>query len=616
MSWKPTAWLLVLVFLTGAFIMVFERGSEPSARALPVDVPLLHVSPAAVTRLSITSGGVGVDCVLREGQWFLAKPVEMRADASRVARLIEAIVAIRRQEVVDVERREKRRLTLASFGLETPRARVVVGTELRADELLLGDQAPLGDRVYLRLNGGTDVLGVSGRLSEILPLDAEGLQDKAVFPATVMQACRLEVKHAGGFFQLLLRDGVWRVQQPFDALADGARVEQLLQMLAALVVSGYGDGGSMADPASFGFGADETGLQVSVWPIGKPEPFVLTVGKPRQDNPALLYARVSDAGRVAYVGREVLSLQAVKAESLRDRRLCDADPAVMTAIALRDGDQKLVLEKGETGHWMITEPLRFAANTRAVGALLRAVGALQGDEVRLPGGTNAIPAVVERMACRLAMAAVSGKTATNEIAATVLPATSWSFRFGNPDAAGGAGLVYGEESKTLHSVRAEDLARLWLGTGGGVRASLADPLPYMDCHMLDLNPQQIRKITLSRQGREETVTVNAEGLWAVESPPDGQVAAGVIPSLLELAASLQAERVESLATTNKIAYGLGETAARVTFGVSGGGIQKTLLLGSDNGRNGVFAMVQGQEAVFVLRKPMADVLLRPLVKQP
>ena len=117
MSWRPTLWLLLMVVLTGVFVLVFEKGAEPAARALPVESPLLHVSPASITRLSIMSATTSVECIRREGEWFLTSPVEMRANSARIQRLIAAVTAIRKREVLDAGLRGKRGLSLGSFGL-------------------------------------------------------------------------------------------------------------------------------------------------------------------------------------------------------------------------------------------------------------------------------------------------------------------------------------------------------------------------------------------------------------------------------------------------------------------------------------------------------------------
>ena len=92
---------------------------------------------------------------------------------------------------------------------------------------------------------------------------------------------------------------------------------------------------------------------------------------------------------------------------------------------------------------------------------------------------------------------------------------------------------------------------------------------------------------------------------------------GAAPALLALGTALQAARIESISATNSVRYGIDETSPRVTFGLTGtGGIQKTVLLGGDDGHNGVYALVQGQDVVFVLRRTVADALTRSLVAAP
>ncbi len=617
MSWRPTLWLLGLVVLTGLFIVMFERNTDSRVRSLPVNSALLHLSPEVITRLSLTTGTNRIECVRRDGEWFLTRPLETRANAVRINRLMEAIVKTRKQEVVDPVRRAQRGLSLASFGLEPPRARLVVGTDSHSDEILLGDEAPLGNLVYVSLNDEKDVIGVTMTVSDILPVDPEEFRDQAVFPSSIKQAVRLEVKQAGGFFQLALKDGVWRIQQPFDARADGARVEKLWLILESLKRGGVAGGTSLSDPVSYGLGVDEASLQVSVWMEGRREPLVVTVGKALQDNPSWLYARISDMASVGLVSREILSLQAIPANSLRDRRVCDADPSTLAFLMLRDDDSKVVMEKTTSGGWMITDPLRFPANARAVGALLKAVGGLQGEEIRNGIAMKALPPEVEAMSCRLTVAIQSPVSAgTNKTISSLSPTSGeWTYRLSWPGAGASNSLVYGEEAGAVYQVPSDDLAKMWRRWGD--RPVFADPLAYMDGLMLDLSPQQVRRITLTREGREETVTSGLDGGWTVDSPPGGQVVEGAIPELLALVSNLQAERIETLATTNLAPFKLDEPAIRVTFGLSGSsGIQKTVLLGGGDGREGVYSMIQGQDVIFVLKKEATEALLRPLVTSP
>lgn len=614
MSWKPTIWLAVLVVLAVLFILIFERNSDSSTLALPMDVPLIQYNPAGITRLSVTAGDLSIECVRREGRWFLTRPVETRADETRIRRIIEALANSRVRERLAPERLLQRRLTAASFGLESPRARIVVGTEMRTDEVFLGDESPLGDLVYFRLKGGVDVIGATCNHSDILPIDLESVRDHSVFPVSLKRVVRLEVKHSGGFIQLALRDGQWRIQQPVDVRADNRRVEELLQSLMALKIHAFGPADAPADPAVFGLSPDESVMQVTLMSEGGREPLVLTVGKTRPDLPALLYARVSDVPSICSIDRQILALQSVKVESLRERRLCNADPSAILSITLREGDRKLVMNRSESNGWLIIEPIRFKADAQAVGLLLRAICDMEVIGFSNAGATPSVDVVSASTPCRLSIATmIAPEAGTNQVPPAAVEGARWSFRFAPPVSGETSSLIFREETKSFSQVRPDELARLWKESPPTL--SLTDPRLYMDRRMIGVSPDQIRRITSSRQGREETVTVGNTGVWISDSPPDGQIVKGAIPALLGLATSLMAVRIESMSSTNLSAYGINDASPRITFGLTGEvGIQKTVILGSDSGTNGVFSMVQGQDMVFVLKKAMAQALVQPLVE--
>ncbi len=579
-----------------------------------MEPPLLQFSPEAVNHLSITTGGLVIECLRHEGQWVLVRPMDARADELRIRRILEALDNGRIRESLSPDRLLQRNLTAASFGLESPRAQLLVGTELRTDEILVGDDAPLGELVYLRIKGNPNVIGATLKLSEILPITLDNVRDRSVFPAGLKRVTRLELKHPGGFLQLALRDGQWRIQQPVDALADNRLVERLIQSLLALKVEDFGVSEAPSDPVVYGLTPDEALMQVTLTSEGGHAPWVLTVGKIRQDIPTLIYAKISDVPSVCSINRDVLALQGVKAESLRDLRLCNANPAAIVSITLREGDSKLVLEKNEKIGWSIQEPFHFKADAQAVGGLLKAICNVKLSETSEGDITNKPKSVLPAFACRVAIASVlpSG-VVTNQALVPAPAGVSWSYRFSVPAPGMAKGLVYCEETKSLVEVQAQALNLVWPQPSQSFL--LGDPRPYMDRRMFEIEPSQVRRISLARSGREDTVTVGSDGVWLVDSPPDGKVIKGAIPELLSLAVSLRAERIESMNATKVLEYGIDESSPRITFGLTGtNGIQKTLLLGGACGTNGIYSMIQGQDMVFVLKKGLAQALSRPLVE--
>ncbi|MEI6149260.1 MAG: DUF4340 domain-containing protein, partial [bacterium] len=310
----------------------------------------------------------------------------------------------------------------------------------------------------------------------------------------------------------------------------------------------------------------------------------------------------------------------LKAESLRDRRLCDADPARIASLTIRDGEKKLVLERRSEEAWAITEPFRSRADARSVGSLLKGVCALRGDELTGGDVTNVAERLAQEATVRLTMtesAPVRSEPLTNAVppGGTAAP-RQWSYAVGT-NIVSGARLILRQEDQGVFRVPLADLVRMLDGGVAREAGNFADPLRYMDRRVFELEVDNIRRLTLAKGGREETVVRDASGNWSVDSPPGARVSETVVTALLGMAGDLTAARIESAASTNVAKYGFSEISPRLTFGLTGtGGIQKTLLLGGIDGRQGVYAMVQGQDVVFVLPGTVADALKRSLVLSP
>ena len=151
---------------------------------------------------------------------------------------------------------------------------------------------------------------------------------------------------------------------------------------------------------------------------------------------------------------------------------------------------------------------------------------------------------------------------------------------------------------------------------GALGPDLVNPLLYRDRTMLAVHPKNVRRISLVRGQAEQTVArnENEKDAWVAVSPVNGQPREDVVEDVLFHVANLRAFRVEGHNVKDLGPYGLGRPETLLTLGLSGGeGIQKSLLLGSEAGAEGRYAMIQGQDVVFVLEKSVADRLARDLV---
>ena len=87
-----------------------------------------------------------------------------------------------------------------------------------------------------------------------------------------------------------------------------------------------------------------------------------------------------------------------------------------------------------------------------------------------------------------------------------------------------------------------------------------------------------------------------------------------IADVLRLVSRLRAVRIESQNPPHLASYGLDRTGVTLSFNLSGGeGIQRSLILGFRARTDGIYAMIQGQDVVFVLATDAAERLTRDVL---
>ncbi len=613
MSWRPAVWLAAAASLMALFMVVFEQRQPAPARRLALDDAAIAVDPAVIAALTVADGTSVVSCVQRERRWYVTRPAATRASEQVIRNVLRAVSATRIHERITPQQVRARDLTPASYGLERPRLTVGVTAAGQVHTLAFGDEAPVGNLVFAQVNGDPDVLAVTRDVIDGVPKRAAGWEASAVMPETLLSASRLEIKQPGGFVQLALKDGTWRLQQPRSVKADDTVVERLLQGLHQLQVESTGPAVTGVDLVAYGLGPDDNPLQVTVGSEGDNDAVTLMLGKPVQETPGLVYARVSDMASLCRVSQGVVPLLSVRAEDVRDRRLCAVRPGDIAAVRLQDEDHRVELQRTKGG-WRIEDPVRGRADLAAVGQFLKAFCGLESLGFPEPVSTNsAAVAAIAATGCRVVLSDRPFAPPGTNGAAAARTTGVWTYRF--PAASTGNIVeVTCNEERAVYRVRAADVARLIAHEDAGVRRSFTDPLAYLDRAVLELKPASIRRMTLAYRGREEAVVRDAAGNWTAESPPESRVVPDAVAGILQSVAPLRAARVETLSATNLTVFGLDESATRLTFTLSDdAGLQKTLIISTNGAASGVYGAVQGQDAVFVIPRDMAARLTRSMV---
>jgi hypothetical protein len=139
------------------------------------------------------------------------------------------------------------------------------------------------------------------------------------------------------------------------------------------------------------------------------------------------------------------------------------------------------------------------------------------------------------------------------------------------------------------------------------------PLYYRNRNILDVEPSHVRRINIAGEfgvyGVERSSTQNWSCVGSEEMVPDFDA----ISSLLVVMSDFRAESIEAHNPKSLDDYGLSSPFATVTLGLRGeDNIQKSLLLGKKPDGNEFYAMVRGQDLVFIVSEGMVVPLLVPI----
>lgn len=632
MRFRTTFWLLLISILLLSAVWVTKRRLEKrEAAGRDVDRFLSSVAED-VQLLCIHAADLDIEATRKGSMWLIHRPLTARADKGEIDRILSVLESLSGREVVSSSQREARQLTLDDYGLLDPRARFVIGDRIHRRTLLVGDDAPLGDLVYVRVVGESDVVAVPKTVLEAIPGSVQVLRDRALFHGDVARTSRMEIQGAEtGFIQLLRSSNAWSIQQPISARADAGKVEELLDLLYSSAAREFvwdpplEDTGNMVTPITatdvtsesriepYGLGEGES-LRVAIWVDGNEMGEELLLGKGFADNEELVYAKKKESDSIYGVDRQLLNAFSVSANDLRDRTVFKVDPERVGYLAIEKDDHKVVLVKKPRSGWWIVEPFNAYADRHVVSEIIaklvrwEASGYVEGEEADLTEFGLSSPALTIQVGeeSPLAVSAVVPDDMPNEGGSPREVKVKIPEKLSVSLPVEGRGIVYAlSGTETIIEMPSSMLK--------DVRMDPQNALMFKDRTMLAVPPDSVVRLTVARGGREQTVSRDDEGAWTKTTASTEVPVSDAIQDVLLIVANLRALRIEAQDIDDLSVYGLNPPGSVVTMGLTGDeGIQKSVLIGNSAGMDGVYAMVKGQDMLFVLPGGLVKALSRDI----
>ncbi|MGD0999135.1 MAG: DUF4340 domain-containing protein [Candidatus Brocadiia bacterium] len=355
------------------------------------DKAALRFDKTAVTRVdlvraggstALTAGGTALALSREATGWRLAGAVEDDADAAAVARLLDALAALRVGADDFIADGDDSRA--AEFGLDKPRFKLSVLEGQTSLALLLGaDVKDHPDKCYARREGGVSVFALDKQAADGLMKSAADLRSRVALDFNADQVTAITIAPAADpgkpaqTIRLVHSKDPWTMEEPAGVTVDPERAVLFLNDLHNLEVTDWVDNPPPERLAECGLAAPQMTITLQTQPDAAPD--TLRFGKPA-DKPETCYARRGDQGPILIVPAELLASLAVGPLLFVSRTMLEFNKDEAVAVRIVRPDGAVALEQRDN-RWMVVEPAPGEANRARVENLLYGLAFLDAKRV-------------------------------------------------------------------------------------------------------------------------------------------------------------------------------------------------------------------------------------------
>ena len=235
MRFKTTVFLALLLVALVTYYWVVERPRQESGDPRPL---ILHVKPEDVTAVTLEGGGRTVRLVReKDDVWRMEQPVQAPVDKIEMENLLNRVTDLRFDRALGKVDRP------GDYGLKNPRQRVILETRSgKKAVLLMGDDAPVGGRIYA-MNQESGEAGVASVTLEEMAPDPFKWRDKKVLRFERDKLAEIRIRKGGRRVRLVREDGIWWVGEAKTLRADPMAVQGVILDLSGLKATGFPEAG-------------------------------------------------------------------------------------------------------------------------------------------------------------------------------------------------------------------------------------------------------------------------------------------------------------------------------------------------------------------------------------
>lgn len=585
MKSRSTLVLVVIVLVIGGLVALDYYKGTSTEDARTKSKRVLDFQSKDITGLKIELTNQVYALTKIGDRWQIKQPLNVHANDSTVSSILDELEFAERTRTIT--RKELGGISLADFGLLSPRVRVTLQGKKGEMVLLVGNDTPTKDAIYAQVPGADDVLVVSKSVYEPLNRTLDDLRDRTVIDFQPASATRIEIKSADRVIELARSaeatnsEARWALTHPLAARADQRKASELLADLGELRVTDF----VSEDPKDVhAYQLDEPEREVTVW-TGESGKTVL-LGRALTNDASKVYAKLKSGDSIYTVPSSTAQKFAVQANDLRDPQVLAFSEDRVQGIEVLHGTDKVSLVRTDST-WRITAPTVVAADEAAVRVLL---GHLSGLSARQFTADVATDLDKYGLAAPTTTVSLRGD-GTNTLAQLLVGAV--------------------DSSNGVRFVKRADEPFVY-----GVDTNIASWLPanYLELRsrlLASMAADEITKLVIEKKAGRVTLQRGADKKWQLIEPAQGVFDNDALQHVLDEFAAVRAEEFIREGRDNLAEYGLDDPEA--TFVVTAGDKTSTLTIGKPAGPETRFALWDAPALVFTVSTSGANTLLKDVV---
>lgn len=375
-----TVILILLNLVVFAVFYLFERKGPGGPE---FDSPKIFGEEAVdIEYIRISGESLGPDRVLKkeENRWVLTSPIEWPANFFAVSRILNQITFLEKETSFSVREVEAAGRDLASYGLENPQLKLQFGKETAWTTIEIGASTEIGNRVYILSPDREEIIVIKRGLYDSLLVNLANLRSQSVFdiPIFEVQTLSLQKSYPTPLRVRISRiDEDWRFEIPFQARADRAQVETVINGLNNLNVQDF-----IQNPESdlSVYGLSNPSMRLTLEAEDKRLTILIGDRFTTPQGDELFYAKGSENDTLFTIPVLLFDHSLGNAqEDLRERRFVEFDPNSLSTIEITQSKRTVSLQKLESGAWQIisrADDGSIVANAADTKILAHLVGTL------------------------------------------------------------------------------------------------------------------------------------------------------------------------------------------------------------------------------------------------